>query len=367
MGGLGQGVGGGLGTIGGVAVGAAVPGADLTGVPEVAGGAAGEKIGQTVGGGGGQGLGEFLKNLIQGKQNTKGDIAKSAGEGAVYGLLPGSQEGRMATKFLSRFLGGAAVGGGSQAISDIGNKKSLNENLGNIAQTATTTGILNSTAFPILGSILKVPAKLVGGIGKQIVNYAEKIREAAIEAPTQLEKELKDVAIGYRFGNTGTQFAKDNGLVSSKGLSTEGLKEETSLISNARVAKENQLHQALKDSGVTMPIGDVLNPLGEVASENGYNLQTSKKLPKVIQDARDLLTNAAKNTEAIPQKVTNGIGRQFESMEHSGYKEIPLTVVNQAKRILGTKYYNGENPTVEQQMINNMYNSLKDNIEGSSG
>ena len=87
LGGLGGALGGGVAGVGG---GALVPGADLTGVPEVAGGyaggVAGERIGQTAGGAGGQALGQWVKNALTGQKTTIAGEAGAAGEGAMNSI-----------------------------------------------------------------------------------------------------------------------------------------------------------------------------------------------------------------------------------------------------------------------------------------
>ena len=120
----GQILGGILGTGAGVGAGAAIPGADLTGVPEVAGGIGGERIGQTAGGALGQGVGESIRQWIQNisgktKGFDPGAIGSETAQGGLYGAIPGSQFLKGPASFATRalatgaknFAGGAVVGG----------------------------------------------------------------------------------------------------------------------------------------------------------------------------------------------------------------------------------------------------------------
>lgn len=86
---IGQWGGGILGGAGGVLGGAAIPGADLTGVPEVAGGVVGAKVGSTAGaaagGALGQGAQDFLTHNVNG--GTLGRIGMAGLENGIGGLI----------------------------------------------------------------------------------------------------------------------------------------------------------------------------------------------------------------------------------------------------------------------------------------
>jgi hypothetical protein len=71
-------IGGALGGVGGTAAGAAIPGADLTGVPEVAGAVGGYKLGSTVGAGLGGGIGQTAEDALTGKLNA-GTLLRAGG------------------------------------------------------------------------------------------------------------------------------------------------------------------------------------------------------------------------------------------------------------------------------------------------
>ena len=106
-----------LGGIGGAVTGfgggALVPGADLTGAPELAGGVAGERIGQTAGGAGGQALGQWLKNALTGQKTTIAGEAGAAGEGAISSL-----GGNLVAGGLSKVFGKGleTIGKGAESI-----------------------------------------------------------------------------------------------------------------------------------------------------------------------------------------------------------------------------------------------------------
>lgn len=176
-------IGGGiLGTGSGVAAGAAIPGADLTGVPEVAGGVMGERAGQTIGGSGGQMIGDALRQLIEGQGNNMdaGSLLSNAGQGALYAQVPG---GKMAADIANplvrtiakagiRGAGGAGVSAGTQGIRNIQQGKPLTQDMGG---QAVMGGALN-TVLPgmaegagLLGKGVQAVGKKAGEMGQRII------------------------------------------------------------------------------------------------------------------------------------------------------------------------------------------------------
>jgi len=82
-------IGGGIGGVGGFGAGALVPGADLTGAPEVVGAVGGAKLGSTAGAGIGGGLGQTAEDALTGKLNL-GTFARAGGsalENAIGNLV----------------------------------------------------------------------------------------------------------------------------------------------------------------------------------------------------------------------------------------------------------------------------------------
>ncbi|MDD5407149.1 MAG: hypothetical protein PHE73_09450 [Sulfurovaceae bacterium] len=185
--------GGALGLLGGGAGGTLVePGGGT-----VLGAIGGERFGQTAGGAVGQGAGEWLKEFLQGKKADPTAIASNVGQGALYAQIPGGKfaEGivnpllRAGAKVGGRFLGGAGVEAGTQAIRNVEKGKPIEQGL---AEQGAVAGALN-TILPggakLLGQAAKIP-RFIAGKGQEM---AESVLERQKMAPlraaeTQLGK-----------------------------------------------------------------------------------------------------------------------------------------------------------------------------------
>lgn len=220
----GQVLGGVVGGVGGFGAGAAVPGADVTGVPEVAGAIGGERIGQTVGGAAGQGLGEFIRQLIKGKGFDPRRLLGETAQGGVFGMVPGSEGAKLPELLTRGAVGGAAMSG----IQSLEEGKPI---------TAAGTGS-NAAAMAGLNAIAPGVGKILGKVGGTVFPEAGRL--------------MNELATRF-FGD---EAAKDPEILSH--LDTVGGWKATrdSLVKGAQDAYE-KLNAALKPKTVT--IGEYLD------------------------------------------------------------------------------------------------------------
>ena len=146
LGAAGSFIGGIGGGIAGVAGGAAIPGADLTGIPEVAGGMGGWKLGQSVGGAAGGALGKTIENYLTGQKDLGNGVGASAVENGIAPAVGGALiKG-----------GGALVGGAKDLLS--------NAAAGRVAQTAAA--VENAPWSGIANSAVARNSNMAGTLGK---------------------------------------------------------------------------------------------------------------------------------------------------------------------------------------------------------
>jgi hypothetical protein len=162
-------IGGLLGGGAGVAAGAAVPGADLTGVPEVAGGIGGYKLGSTAGAGIGGGAGQAAEDFLTHNLNAGswGRVGGSALENAIGDLVGGTivKGGSMLVNGAKGLLEGAAVKRGAQAATDAAGQAAADA-----AKAATERANMIKNNYGGLGASLQKDL----GLGKNI-DFADSV------------------------------------------------------------------------------------------------------------------------------------------------------------------------------------------------
>lgn len=303
-------IGGGiLGAGAGVAGGAAIPGADLTGAPEVAGGVMGEKAGQTVGGAGGQMVGDALKQLFQGQGSKMdaGSLLSNAGQGALYAQVPGGKMAadianplvRGAAKAGIRAIGGAGVGAGTQGMRNVQKGQPLTQNMGS---QAAMSGALN-TILPGAAEGLGVLGKGAQWIGNKGAEMGQSVISRKGMAATQAVQKLFGGQT-LETGQGGAKISKPVQDLFNKYNYTpppEGnVQEAAGFLSKASQDVENHLQPILKAEAVT---NDDVAPLVKKNLETFYgtaNLGSkSKNIPPEIKTYLNKLKGGQMNLSEL--------------------------------------------------------------------
>lgn len=361
---VGQALGGLIGGAGGLLGGAAVPGADLTGVPEVAGATAGERIGQTAGSALGQGGGEFLRELLTGQKASPTAIAGNAGQGALWAQLPGGKAGAsVAENVARRAIGGVPIGAGVQALQNIEQGKPIGQNVG---LSGGVTGAVNA--------ILPGVTSILGKAAQPIIGSSDKI--------------LSTIAKHF-FGD---EASRDPQLLQHM-VTTAGKDPVTGKTIPAWQMTRNNIANAMQD--VYKPLAEALSnkkaKLGDFldAFESGRGQEniSSEVLQRNIKSIADVIARkTGGDLSAISSWMSRPIGqsvlgrRQQIALEAAINKardtEVPLNVLNEAKQMIGDMYKKGDpsqgytavKKFIEDKMgsdvktkdINAQYNKLRD-------
>lgn len=303
--------GGGIGAL----LGALVPGADATGVPEVAGAIGGS----SVGGGAGQALADFLSGKKPGADVAVTAALSGAGEGAGAGLgallgKTGSAVGDYGTSLISKNLNltpkmssDVAKDMGVKSISDFLSKEGLQG--ANYEKVATAAEPIQ-TKFDAIANDpnLKIdPGKIVDGFDKQI----KQLQTSILPSDQAKAKVLDQIGSNFidRFGDQ-TSVGADQITALRRQVDT-GVKDfgADPLVASAGNLTRNILQKSIQDSDTT----STLKPLGQKL--NQYYTLLSKAEPrqfastgKPLLSAKDAITGFIGNMFGGPPAAAAGIG-----------------------------------------------------------
>jgi hypothetical protein len=330
---LGQIIGGGLGTAGGAVAGG--------GPEDIPADVIGEKLGQTAGGAVGQAGGDFLKqflNTISGNQKSinPGEILGQGAEGALYGATPGGKTGAGIIKnLLVRGAGGAAVGGGAQAIENIQQGKPAGQQVG---QAAAVGGALNAGTGGLLDSL-----RLVRGTGGKV---ADDIENTVVKRPQQAKQEAIREAHETMVSPKQTDFAIENGILDpNKGISSPHIAQALQKTQQIGTDVENSIQNTIKGIPVSDAEQKQLNDgINAILAKHGLSPINAKSLEKQL----------GQQEYATIQRVRNLLYGQL------GTDPIDLTKVQQAKRLIAPLYD-------EKGAMGELYRYLQKSIEDKSG
>jgi hypothetical protein len=327
---IGQVIGGGLGTAGGAVAGG--------GPEDIPADVVGEKLGQTAGGAVGQAGGDFLKQFLltlSGNQKgiNPGEIASQGAEGALYSATPGGKAGAGIVKnLLVRGLGGAAVGGGAQAIENISQGKPVGQGVGGAAAVG---GALNATTGGLLDTL-----RLVRGTGEKV---ASDIENTVVKNPQQAKEEAIREAHETMVSPKNVDYAVKRGILDAdKGMSAPHIAQAIQKSKSLEQGNEAFLQDTIKgiqikDSEQTQLKTD----FGNILSHYGLSSINTRSLEK-----------------QLPQQEYAAILRVRNLL--FGNSNIDLSTVNQAKRLLAPVYdKNG--------VTGDLYKYLQQTIEDKSG
>lgn len=329
----GQVIGGALGTAGGSIAGG--------GPEDLPADVIGEKVGQTAGGAIGQAGGDFLKQFllsISGKQKgiNIGEIAGQGVEGALYGATPGGKTGAGIIKnLLVRGAGGAAAGGGTQAIENIQQGKPAGEKVG---EAALAGGALNEATGGILDTL-----RLVRGTGEKVANDIEK---TVVEKPQQAKQEALREAHETMVSPKHADYAIENGILdSNKGMSAPHVAEALQKTQEIGTDVENGIQKLIKG----VPVGEdeqkqLYDGVNAILANHGLSPISAKSLEKQL----------GQQEYATIQRVRNLIYGKL------GTGSIDLSKIQEAKRLIAPLYD-------EKGAMGELYRYLQKSIENKSG
>lgn len=294
------------GILGGIG-GAFIPGAGETGLGEVGG--------AMVGSSAGQGLGEWLRQALTGQKTNVGNIANQAGQGALWGALPGGKitEGianpllRMGAKAAIRGVGGAAVGGATQAMQNVQQGKPVGQN---VPQTATETGGINAI----------LPG--VGAVGKEVV-------QSHLGSSADIFKNLmaKFLITGGKAGADYTDNPAVTDIV-TKNMSSPK-KAAQALGDAATQLYKTQLQPAFEKTAVTLK-----DFVSAITAQGGYMFSPKEErvLNNALIKAANVSTGAAKDAITLAQQMSQKTGLLGAVSGKLGQVPISLDAINTFKQ-----------------------------------
>lgn len=330
---IGQVIGGGLGTAGGAVAGG--------GPEDIPADVIGEKVGQTAGGAVGQAGGDFLKQFlltISGNQKgiNPGEIAAQGAEGGLYGLTPGGKTGAGIVKnLLVRGAGGAAVGGGAQAIQNIQQGKPVGSQVGTAAAAG---GVLNAGTGGLLDTL-----HLIRGTGDKVANDIE---NTVVKKPQQAKQEAIREAHETMVSPKQTDFAIENGILDSeKGISSPHIAQALQKTQQIGTDVENSIQNTIKGISVSDTEQKQLNDgIDAILEKHGLSPMNGRALQKQL----------GQEEYATIQRVRNLLDGGMNK------KPIDLARVQEAKRLIAPLYD-------EKGAMGELYRYLQKSIENKSG
>lgn len=333
---IGQVIGGGAGTAGGAIAGG--------GPEDIPADVIGEKVGQTAGGAIGQAGGDFLKQFLltlSGNQKgiNPGEIAAEGAEGGLYGLTPGGETGAGVVKnILTRGVGGAAVGGGAQAIQNIQQGKPVGSQVG---KAAIAGGALNAATGGLLDTL-----HLVRGTGEKVANDIE---DTVVKKPQQARQEAIREAHETMVSPKQTDFAVENGILDSeKGISSPHIAQALQKTQQIGTDVENSIQNTIKNVSISTDEQKQLDSgIDAILEKHGLSPMNARSLQKQL----------GQEEYATIQRVRNLLYGGLNSLNK---EPLSLAKVQEAKRLVAPLYD-------EKGVMGELYRYLQTSIENKSG